>query len=154
MNHINPNLATLLNRLEFVRQAGDSFRARCPVHQGKSRDSLKITACDDGRILLYCFSEQCPSLEIVNVCGLEIGDLFPERITHCATPEEKRKWREAATHRDWQEACKHILQEARVVWVAGKQIKESKPLNDVDDARLDQALERIVQAGRALNGTC
>ena len=147
----NPNVEILLNRLEHVRPAGNSYRARCPVHQGKTRDSLKITPCDDGRILVYCFSQECPPLEIVNVCGLEMTDLFPERITHYATPQEKRKWREAATMCDWKKARSTIQHEARVVWVAGKQIKAGKPLNDVDDKRLDEALEQIVQAERALN---
>ena len=150
-SHFNPYLEMLLNRLEHVRPAGDSFRARCPVHQGNSKDSLIITPCDDGRILIYCFSQECLPLEIVNVCGLEMTDLFPERITHNATPVEKRKWREAATMRDWQKALSSIQHEARVVWVAGKQIIDGKPLNDIDDARLDEALEQIVQAGRVLN---
>ena len=151
MNISNPNLDLLLNRLEHVRAAGDSFRARCPVHQGKSKDSLKITPREDGRILIYCFSQECPPLEIINVCGLEMTDLFPERITHNATPAEKRKWREAATMRDWEKARATIQHEARVVWVAGKQIKDGKPLNDADDKRLDKALEQITIQGRKLN---
>ena len=90
-------------------------------------------------------------MEIVNVCGLEMTDLFPERITHNATPAEKRKWHEAATMRDWEKARTTIQHEARVVWVAGKQIKERKPLNDVDDKRLDEALEQITIQGRKIN---
>ncbi|MFC1796070.1 hypothetical protein ACFL1V_03135 [Pseudomonadota bacterium] len=89
-------------------------------------------------------------MEIVNVCGLEIGDLFPKRITHNATPQEKRKWSEAATHKEWKDSCKKVLQEARVVWVAGKQIRDGKPLNDTDDDRLDIALEHISTEGRKL----
>ena len=141
-----------LNRLEYVRRVGDSFRARCPVHQGKSRDSLKITPCDDGRILIYCFSQECPPLEILQVCGMELQDIMPERITHNATPAEKRKWCEAATMREWEKARSTIQHETRIVWVAGKQIKDGRPLNDVDDKRLDEAVERITQAGKSLNG--
>ena len=151
MSHSNPNLQMLLNRLEHVHTAGNSYRARCPVHQGKSRDSLKITPCDDGSILIFCFSQECSPLEIVNVCGLEMTDLFPERLTHNATPAERRKWREAATMRDWEKARSTIQHEARVIWVAGKQIKDGKPLNDVDDKRLDEALEQIALQGRKLN---
>lgn len=97
MNKSNLNLDLLLNRLEHVRAAGDSFRARCPVHQGNSKDSLKITHCDDGRILIRCLSQACPPLEILQVCGLELTDLFPERIAHHIAPVKYRKWREAAT---------------------------------------------------------
>ena len=148
---MNPRLQMLLNRLEYVRPTGDSYRARCPVHQGKSKDSLKITPCEDGRILIFCFSAQCPPLEILQVCGMELQNIMPERLTHNATPQEKQKWREAAIMSDWQEAHNTIQQEARVVWVAGKQIKDGKPLNDVDDKRLDEALERISIQGIKLN---
>ena len=149
--HFNPNLPLLLNRLEYVRRTGNSFRARCPVHQGKSRDSLKITPCEDGRILVYCFSQECSPLEILKVCGLEISDIMPVRIIHNATPAEKRKWREGATMRDWERARSTIQNEARVVLVAGKQIRDGTPLNDDDDKRLDEALCRITHAGRVLN---
>lgn len=92
-SHFNPYLEMLLNRLEHVRPAGNSYRARCPVHQGKSRDSLKITSCDDGRILIHCHSQACPPLEILKVCGLDMTDIMPERLTHNAIPAELRKRR-------------------------------------------------------------
>ena len=53
--------------------------------------------------------------------------------------------------RDWEKARSTIQHETRIVWVAGKQIKDGKPLNDVDDKRLDQALEQITIQGRKLN---
>ena len=149
---MTPALQRLLDRLEHVRPDGERrWRARCPVHQGRSRGSLSIKICADGRILIHCFAG-CEPLEILKVCGLELADIMPERLAHHASPLEKRKWREAATIRDWKKALAGILHEARVAWVAGKQIKDGKPLNDVDDARLNKALERIVQAGRTLNG--
>jgi len=145
----DPNL--LLNRLVNVKSTGDQqWRACCPVHRSKSRNSLSIRQVEDGRILIHCHGG-CEPLEILKVCGLELTDLFPERITHNATPAEKRKWREAATMRDWEKARSTIQHEARVVWVAGKQIKDGKPLNDVDDKRLDQALEQITIHRRKLN---
>ena len=100
MNISNPNLDLLLNRLEHVRPAGDSFRARCPVHQGNSRDSLIITPCDDGRILLQCHTYQCPPLEILMVCGLGLSDVIPERITHHIAPSERLKQEVAALKSD------------------------------------------------------
>jgi hypothetical protein len=142
-----------LNRLEFVKPAGkDQWRGKCPVHQGDNKATLSIKACSDGRILLHCHAHQCEPLEILKVCGLEMTDIMPERITHHASPQEKRKWRQAATMRDWEKARVKIQHEARVVWVAGKQIQDGKPLNDVDDARLDEALDRITHAGRAFSG--
>ena len=149
---MNPRLQMLLNRMEYLRPAGeDRWRCKCPVHGGNTRDSLSIKSCSDGRILIYCFA-LCEPLEILKVCGLEMVDIMPERLTHNATPQEKRKWREAATMRDWRRALSSIQHEARIVWIAGKQIMDGKPLNDADDARLDEALEQIVKAGVALNG--
>ena len=148
---MNPRLQMLLNRMEYLRPAGeDRWRCKCPVHGGNGRDSLSIKSCDDDRILIHCFAG-CEPLEILKVCGLEMVDLMPERLTHNATPQEKRKWHEASTMRDWEKARATIQHEARVVWVAGKQIKDGKPLNDVDDQRLDEALEQITIQGRKLN---
>jgi len=143
--------ALLLNRLQNVKRTGDQqWRACCPVHESKSRSSLSIRQVEDGRILIHCHGG-CEPLEILKVCGLEMTDLMPERITHNATPQEKQKWCEAATMREWEKARATIQHEARVIWVAGKQIKDGKPLNDVDDKRLDQALEQITIQGRNLN---
>ena len=83
---------------------------------------------------------------------MEMTDIMPERLSHNATPAERQKWREAATMRDWKEALKTLQHESRVVLLAGKQIKDGKPLNDDDDVRFDEALERITHAGMALNG--
>jgi len=152
LSRSNPNLQMLLNRVEFLRPAGeDRWKGKCPVHGGDNRGTLSIKSCGDGRILLHCHAHQCPPLEILKVCGLEITNIMPERITHNATPAEKRKWREAATMRDWEKARSTIQHEARVVWVAGKQIKDGKSLNDVDDKRLDEAMEQITIQGRKLN---
>ena len=148
---MNPSLQMLLNRMEHLRPAGDNrWRCRCPVHGGGGRDSLSIKSCDDGRVLIHCFAG-CEPLEILKVCGLELTDIMPERLTHHATPTERKKWRHQATMADWERARSKIQQESRIIWIAGKQIIDGKPLNDVDDARLDEALEQIVQAGRALN---
>jgi hypothetical protein len=145
----DPNL--LLNRLQNVKGTGDQqWKACCPVHESKSRNSLSIRQVEDGRVLIHCFGG-CEPLEILKVCGLEMVDLMPERITHNVSPAERKKWREAATMRDWEKARSTIQHEARVVWVAGKQIKDGKALNDVDDHRLDKALDRIADAGRSLN---
>ena len=150
MGRDNPNVEILLNRLEHVREYGKGWRARCPVHGGKSDGSLSIAEGGDGRILIHCFGG-CEPLEILKVCGLEMVDLMPERITHNATPQEKRKWREAATMREWEKARSTIQHEARVIWVAGKQIQDGKPLNNADDKRLDEALEQITIQGRKLD---
>ncbi len=152
MNYSNPSLQILLNRLEFVHRDGESFRAQCPVHQGKSKRSLKITLKEDGRVLLHCFSEQCPPHEILQVCGLQLPDIMPERIAHNASPEERQRWKQAAQHKDWLEAAQRLQSEARVIYIAAQDICNGNALNDADSARVGKAMERIENIGKMLNG--
>ena len=68
----------LINRLDGVRSTGrDQWIARCPAHDDKS-PSLTIKQIDD-RILLHDFSG-CSAYEIVAAVGLELSDLFSEKI--------------------------------------------------------------------------
>lgn len=144
-------LATLLDNLEFVQEkTADRYRAKCPVHGGDSHDSLGIKECEDGTILIYCYAHECPPAEILQACGMNMTDLYPERLTHTATPQERLRWRQDAQHRDWMKVAKVILQEARIVWVAGNDIRDGKPLNDEDSNRLQLALERLEIEGRKL----
>jgi len=147
------NLQMLLNRLEHLHPAGeDQWRAKCPVHGGENRSTLSIKACGDGRILLRCHAHQCPPLEILQVCGMELSDIMPERITHHATPQEKQKWREAALHRDWEEARQIILTAARVIWIAGAEVEAGRPLNELDSKRLNRAMDELDTQGRMIHG--
>lgn len=68
----------LLERLQDVRKTGrERWIAKCPSHDDKS-PSLSV-AEKDGKILLYCFAG-CGAQEIVNAMGLELSDLFPEKL--------------------------------------------------------------------------
>ena len=143
----------LLNRLEHVRPAGDGrWRAKCPSHSGQNPTSLSIKECADSRILIHCHSQECPALGIVKACGLELADLMPERMTHNATPQERRKWREAALHSEWTKVANIVGAEARVVWVAAAELAADRPLNDADQKRLNQAVSTIDQQRKLLNG--
>lgn len=71
-------LDTLLSRLDGVRKSGRGYMARCPAHEDRS-PSLAITPCDDGRILIHCFAG-CEAGDVLTAVGMELGDLFPERL--------------------------------------------------------------------------
>jgi hypothetical protein len=145
-------LPMLLNRLEHVRQTSTGrYRAKCPVHGGDSRSSLGIKECDDGIILLKCYAHECPPLEIVNVCGLEMSDLFPERLTHHATPRDVLKWKQDAQHKDWREARNNIELETLVVMLAAEEAGAGRPLDKTDKNRLRLAYRRLLTEGRILN---
>jgi hypothetical protein len=53
------------------------FRAKCPHHDGQSRDSLHCYIGADGSAQLYCFAHQCDRLDIATSVGLNLGDLYP-----------------------------------------------------------------------------
>ncbi len=149
--HSNEPVNRLLDRLERVEKNGTGvWRARCPAHDGKSNSSLAIAIGDDGRVLLHDFGG-CEPLAVVHSVGLELSDLFEKRITHKATKQQRRELRQLAKQSQWAAARSLLEYEARVVWVAGKQIKGGEPLNVADEIRLDVALERITDSGRILN---
>lgn len=144
-------LNTLLNHLEHVDKRGDKYRAKCPSHEGKSTASLAITEKDDGRILIHCFGG-CDTSEVLSAIGLGLTDLFPGRLTHKATPEQRRKWKQDALHRDWAEFVKDLVAESRIVYVANLQLCTGQALNSEDSARLKLAMERIAIIGGYFNG--
>jgi len=75
------NCQALLDRLNAVRQRGDGrWSAECPAHRDKT-PSLSIRELDDGRILLHCFGG-CDVHAITAALGIELSDLFPERLGH------------------------------------------------------------------------
>ncbi len=72
------NAERFITQLEGVKQTGkDQWIARCPAHDDKT-PSLAIKEVDD-RILLHDFAG-CSTFEIVSALGLELSDLFPEKI--------------------------------------------------------------------------
>lgn len=67
----------LLSRLEGVKSAGKGWRARCPVHGGRS-DSLSITESGAGYVLVHCHAK-CTTAAIAEAVGLRLADLCPAR---------------------------------------------------------------------------
>jgi hypothetical protein len=141
----------LLSHLDGVEKHGGGWRARCPSHGSDKNRSLAIAVADDGKILLNCFAG-CTALEVVQAVGLELADLFPDRITHNATPEQRRELRQFAKQAQWAAALDVLAFEARIVAVAVDQIAQGEPLNDEDRARLGLACRRIDNARKVLRG--
>ena len=72
-------LDNLLGRLDGVRDLGNGqWLARCPSYKDRS-PSLSIGVGEGGRLLLHCFAA-CGVEEVVAAAGLELRDLFPDRI--------------------------------------------------------------------------
>lgn len=143
--------SVLLDKLENVCQYGKGWRAACPAHGGKSRSSLSIVQAEYGRILIHCFGG-CSALDVVQAVGLELSDLFEKRITHATTPQERRDLREAARQARWKAALPVLVFETLVVLTAARQVARKKPLDEKDDARLAEAIERIESTRKVFDG--
>ncbi|SMF96159.1 hypothetical protein SAMN02949497_3544 [Methylomagnum ishizawai] len=80
-------LETVLARLERVkpRANGRGYMASCPTaahRRGDRNASLSVDEGDNGGVILYCFSHQCSADAIVAALGLELSDLFPQRLDY------------------------------------------------------------------------
>lgn len=74
--------ATIAHALDGKRH-GDSYRCKCPLHNGKSDNSLSVTD-GAGTILFHCFGG-CAGADLVRYFR-DLG-LMPD-----ATPEQKAEW--------------------------------------------------------------
>lgn len=139
----------LLSRLRHVRRNGEGWRTDCPnpVHS-HAKGSLAITAADDGRILLNCFACH-DTLAILAALGLELVDLFPERL-HDPSPEGRQRAREAFKRYSWSAALRVLTREAAVVLAAAGMLRQGQHLTPDDDARLTLAMQRIDDARAVL----
>lgn len=143
----------LLDRLERVQKYGKGWRAKCPAHSGKGGNSLSVAIGDDGRVLIHCFGG-CDVKEVLDAVHLEVADLFPQRLTHNATPEERRAIRQQAKQAQWAAALDVLEFEARVVMIAvGDMVQKGGDIFDREDLdRLKLAQERIEGAWKVFRG--
>src|SRR5262245_8453537 len=65
-----------LQHFDNVQSAADGWKARCPTHDDRSRDSLSISLGNEGRVLLHCFAG-CTIEAILAKVGLRMRHLFP-----------------------------------------------------------------------------
>ncbi len=110
--------------------------------------ALKETT--DGTVLIHCYAG-CNALAIVQAVGLNLADLFPNRLKPI-TPEERRVARRATLHADWNAALGVLCREATVVQCAAAYPQRDEALTDDDHLRLDVAVKRIVAAREVLSG--
>lgn len=140
--------AVLLSRLEGVRQHGKGWRANCPNGHNKTKGSLSIACADDGRVLMHCFA--CHDVQgILSAVGLELSDLFPERIRD-PSPEARQRAQQAFMASGWKAALGVLGREATIVEIAAHDLAEGHALAEADHDRLLTACERIHAAREVL----
>ena len=122
MSDETSKLETILSRLEEVREAADGgFRARCPVHGGRSDDDLSIRV---GRqwIVFNCFAN-CEPAAIVRALDLEWKDFVLDEDVQARRRPVSQRSRELTAM-----ACAYRLQNEPAVlkrlrfgrgWAAG-----------------------------------
>jgi len=140
----------LLSRLDRVRSCGKGWIARCPAHEDKTA-SLSIAVGESGAAMVHCFAG-CRAADVVGALGLEFADLFVRKPTSNMSYAERAALREHARQAQWRAALNVIGFEAKIVVIAGRDIKAGKALNDTDELRLDEALIRIDDAREVFNG--
>ena len=137
----------LLSKLEGVKPSGKGHRAKCPACGGNSA-KVSVTEADNGAVLLYCFAG-CTPKDVLTAVGLDLGDLFPERLRPL-TEAERREARDRARIAQWQAALEVLCKEAAIVHLAQQQLVRWQFLTEEDDARLKLAETRIANARNVL----
>jgi len=131
----------LLSKLQNIRRSGDGWRADCPNGHNHARGSLSITQAQDGRVLLCCFA--CHDTHgILSAVGLELADLFPERIRD-PSPEARQRAREAFKRNAWAAGIRVLAREASVVLATAGMLRRGHALTANDCDRLSLSIQRI-----------
>ena len=80
-----------------------------------------------------------------------MADLFPERIDHYTTPEQKNRLRDLARASRTKTAAEELNRKATILVMGMKMLKEGKRVTEQDADSIDQALEAIYRIKGALN---
>lgn len=133
--------SAFLSQLNKVKQTSPSqWIAQCPAHNSKSQ-KLSIAEGDDGRILIKCWSMNCPPEEIVTAIGMTMSDLFPEHIRYNnlkALPRSQRFLPRTI--------ITALSEEISVVWLIAKQLLRDQTITADDWSRLSLATSRLQNA--------
>ena len=134
----------LLARLDGVRQRRPGqWMAKCPAHDDQ-RPSLLIEACEDDRVLLYCYAS-CGAADIVAAIGLSLADLFRQ-----ALPDRQgrhHRCRLTLSARDVIDALDH---ESAIVMVIAADILAGRMIGADDMDRVMQARRRIARVAEVV----
>lgn len=133
--------ATLLSRLDKVRQTGQGrYLACCPAHEDKN-PSLSVRELDDGRLLLHCFTG-CDVHSVLSALNLSMADLFPDSGRMPQARPERHPFPAA-------DVLRAVAFEALVVMMAASSLLAGEPFTAMDLERLTLAYTRLQSALQA-----
>ena len=131
----------LLNRLHGVKQTGpNKWLAKCPAHDDRS-PSLAIRLAYDDKVLLHCFGG-CSVVDVVGSMGLQLSDLFPKQPGN-GKPINQPRFNAA-------ELMALCIQESMILVVAIGDCLAGKSLADDDQARVNRAMETLLDIRQAV----
>lgn len=138
----------ILSRLEHVKPNGTGWRADCPVGHSHARGSLSLSEADNGNILLWCFA--CGNAtDPLRALGLELADLFPERIKDLS-PDARKEAQEAFKRASWRAALGVLARESCLLLIAARDLRAAEIFAGEDADRLALAVDRIERAREVL----
>jgi hypothetical protein len=132
----------LLSRLDDPRPNGrDRWRAACPVCGGRNRSTLSVGIGDSGAVLVRCWKSGCEPSTIAHAVGLELVDLFPERLGpgQGAGSARRRRLITAA------QALEVLELESTLAMVCASDMARGQALDDATRERLMVGAARIAQ---------
>ena len=126
LSHVHPS----------KRTAPGKWSACCPAHEDRS-PSLAVRELDDGRVLVHCFGG-CSVESVLGAIGLDMTDLFPERVAAPGTGTAPQRLRLPAS-----QAIEILERETMIVAVVGGDMVRKKDITETDHRRLIQAVSRV-----------
>ena len=118
------------------RTAPGKWSACCPAHEDRS-PSLAVRELDDGRVLVHCFGG-CSVESVLGAIGLDMTDLFPERVAAPGAGTAPQRLRLPAS-----QAIEILERETMIVAVVGGDMVRKKDITETDHRRLIQAVSRV-----------
>lgn len=139
--------ATLLARLENVRDAGDgNARSQCPSCTGTSR---KLSIRQGPPLLLHCFGG-CGAADVLAAVGMQFSDLYDQHERSASSPAERRAWRRQAHQKA---ALTTARLEVEVLAIVARAMALEARIGGFDDSmckRLELSADRLVKCQEVL----
>ena len=130
----------LISRLEGIRSTRqDRWLAKCPAHDDRS-PSLAIRQVDD-RVLIHCFAG-CEVYDIVSSVGMELSDLFPEKIIVTGNKPIKKPF-------PAEDVIRALSSDVLFLQVCSRQMSINGFIFDENRRRLEEAANRFDSALQA-----